>query len=252
MCCSGFLKMMMFIFNGTIFLAGAAILGVGIWVKVDSNSLMGILDSVEELPSEVSQVANIAYLLIAVGAVLLVIGFLGCCGAIRESRCMLLLFFSIVLIIFLIEVAGAVVLLVFKDVAQDLFDSLETEVQKSLRAKFGKDESLTSLWNTTMEGFQCCGYKNYTDFNNSPFYVQNNGFYPSYCCNGTDVGGMCSGEAAEASAELGLVDGCFNKLLQLIEDNAVIVAAVALGIAALEIAAMVVSMVLYKQIGNKA
>nr|XP_057930495.1 tetraspanin-1-like [Doryrhamphus excisus]XP_057930496.1 tetraspanin-1-like [Doryrhamphus excisus] len=252
MCCTGFLKLMMFIFNGTIFLAGAAILGVGIWVKVDSNSFMGILDSVEELPSEISQVANIAYLLIAVGAILLVIGFLGCCGAMRESRCMLLLFFSIVLIIFIIEVAGAVVLLVFKDVAEDLFDNLETEVRKGLRAKFGSDESLTSLWTTTMEGFQCCGYTNYTDFYSSPFYIQNNGSYPSQCCNGTDVGGMCSEAAAETAAHLQLVDGCFKKLLQLIEENALIVAVVALGIAALEIAAMVVSMVLYKDIGNKA
>ncbi|XP_061839751.1 tetraspanin 34a isoform X2 [Nerophis lumbriciformis] len=252
MCCAGFLKLMMFIFNGAIFVAGAAILGVGIWVKVDSNSLMGILDSVEDIPSEVSEVANVAYLLIAVGSVLLVIGFLGCCGAVKESRCMLLTFFSIVLIIFLVEVAGAVVLLVFSDVAEKLFDSLETEVKKSLGEKYGSDESLTSLWNSTMMGFQCCGYKNYTDFNGSPFYTQNNGSYPSQCCNGTEAGGTCSTEAAGTAAELKLVDGCLDKLMQLIEENIMIIAAVALGIAALEIAAMVVSMVLYKQIGNKA
>lgn len=71
-------------------LAGAAILGVGVWVKVDSGSLLGFLDSVEGAPPELSQLANVAYLLIGVGAVLLVIGFLGCCGAVKESRCMLL------------------------------------------------------------------------------------------------------------------------------------------------------------------
>lgn len=32
-----------------------------------------------------------------------------------------------------------------------------------------------------------------------------------------------------------MIEGCFNKLLQLIEENAVIIAAVALGIAALEV-----------------
>ncbi|XP_061686077.1 tetraspanin-1-like [Syngnathoides biaculeatus] len=253
MCCASFLKLMMFIFNGTIFVAGAAVLGVGIWVKVDSSSFMGILDSVEALPPAVSQVTNVGYLLIGVGAVLLVIGFLGCCGAVKESRCMLLTFFSIVLIIFLIEVAGAVVVLVFKDLAGQIFDSLEEEVQKNLADKYGSDETLTSLWNTTMEGFQCCGYKNYTDFNGSPFQAQSGGFfYPSQCCNGTSIKDTCSRSAAELAAELKLVDGCFDKLLLLIEENAAIIAGVALGIAALEIAAMVVSMVLYKQIGNKA
>ncbi|XP_077428047.1 tetraspanin 34a [Vanacampus margaritifer] len=252
MCCSGFLKMMMFIFNGIIFVAGAAILGVGIWVKVDSNSFMGILNGVEAIPPQLSQLANVGYLLIGVGAVLLVIGFLGCCGAMKESRCMLLTFFSIVLIIFLIEVAGAVVLLVFKDVAENVFDSLEGEVKKSLGAEYGSDESLTSLWNSTMEGFQCCGYKNYTDFNGSPFVVQNGGFYPSQCCNGTSFGKACSQSAAHLAAELKMVDGCFTKLLQFIEENSAIIAGVALGIAALEIAAMVVSMILYKDIGTKA
>ncbi|XP_019718124.1 tetraspanin 34a [Hippocampus comes] len=252
MCCAGFLKLMMFIFNGTIFAAGAAILGVGIWVKVDSNSLMGILDGVDALPSEISQVANVGYLLIGVGAVLLVIGFLGCCGAVKESRCMLLTFFSIVLVIFLIEVAAAVVLLVFKDLAAQVFDGLEAEVKKSLATEYGRDEKLTSLWNATMEGFQCCGYKNFTDFDDSPFQTQNGEIYPSQCCNGTFVGETCSLSSAHTAAELQLVDGCFDKLLQFIEENAPIIAGVALGIAALEIAAMVVSMVLYKQIGSKA
>lgn len=74
----------------TIQVAGAAILGVGVWVKVDSASLLGIVEHVEDEAPGLSQLANVGYLLIAVGGVLLVIGFLGCCGAIRESRCMLL------------------------------------------------------------------------------------------------------------------------------------------------------------------
>ncbi|XP_042340318.1 tetraspanin 34 [Plectropomus leopardus] len=249
MCCSSFLKIMMFIFNGGIFLAGAAILGVGVWVKVDSDSLLGLLDTVEGAPSGLSQLANVSYLLMGVGGVLLVIGFLGCCGAVKESRCMLLTFFSIVLIIFLIEVAGAVVLLVFQGLADQLLESLEEEVRISIRNEYGKGEGLTSLWNKTMEEFACCGYRNYTDFYGSPFYLEHEGeVFPETCCNATNTRGVCS----ENQAHLSNIDGCFDRLLQLIEENAVIIAAVALGIAALEIAAMVVSMVLYKKIGTKA
>ncbi|XP_035515389.1 tetraspanin 34 [Morone saxatilis] len=248
MCCSSFLKIMMFIFNGGIFVAGAAILGVGVWVKVDSGSLLGLLDNVEDIPSGLSQLVNVSYLLIAVGAVLLVIGFLGCCGAVRESRCMLLTFFSIVLIIFLAEVAGAVVLLVFQDVADQLLGSLEDEVKRSIQKDYGSSESLTSLWNATMEQFKCCGYRNFTDFEGSPYNIEHGNAYPPTCCNATYSENVCSANGAIHSD----IDGCFEKLLQLIEDNAVIIAAVALAIAALEIAAMVVSMVLYKNIGNKA
>ncbi|XP_031727702.1 tetraspanin 34a [Anarrhichthys ocellatus] len=247
MCCSGFLKVMMFIFNGGIFLAGACILGVGVWVKVDSSSLLGLLDNGEGTPSGLSQLVNVAYLLIAVGAVLLVIGFLGCCGAVKESRCMLLTFFSIVLIIFLIEVVGAVVLLVFKDLAKQVLDHLEDDVKESIKEEYGSNDRFTSLWNATMKEFKCCGYKNYTDFDGSTFNnVSGGDRYPVTCCNKTiDV---CTTDNAHFS----MIDGCFTMLLQLIEDNAVIIAGLALGIAALEVAAMVVSMVLYQNIGNKA
>ncbi|KAL1005793.1 hypothetical protein UPYG_G00064070 [Umbra pygmaea] len=243
MCCTGFLKIMMFIFNGAIFLAGAAILGVGIWVKVDSGSLMGLIENIENAPEELYQVANVAYLLIGVGAVLLVMGFLGCCGAMRESRCMLMLFFIIILIIFIAEVAGCIVVFVFQPLAEGILEELGDKVVASIKIDYGKKDSLTSLWNSTMDQFKCCGYRNYTDFDESPFQSSSK-VYPLACCTADNA---CN----EADAQKSNVTGCFNMLVQLIEENAVIIGAVGLGIAALEIAAMVVSMVLYQQIGNK-
>ncbi|XP_005809121.1 tetraspanin-1-like [Xiphophorus maculatus] len=243
MCCTGFLKVMMFIFNGAIFLAGAAILGVGIWVTVDSDSLLGLVDKVVELPEDVFQLNYVGYVLIGVGAVLLIIGFLGCCGAIKESKCMLLTFFSLVLIIFIIEVAGGVVLFVFNDEVDQIFDSIENEVRTDIQKNYGNENDMTQVWNTTMEQFQCCGYKNYTDFEGSPFNNAGDR-YPSPCCDGT---GPCTSNAARTAN----IKGCFVKLLELLEENSAIIAGVALGIAALEIAAMVVSMVLYCNAGKK-
>ena len=72
-------------------MAGAALLGVGIWVKVDSSSIMGLLNKIEGAQEELGQLLNVGYLLIAIGVVLVVIGFLGCCGAVKESQCMLML-----------------------------------------------------------------------------------------------------------------------------------------------------------------
>ncbi|KAJ8363407.1 hypothetical protein SKAU_G00122380 [Synaphobranchus kaupii] len=114
----------MFLFNGIIFVAGAAVLGVGVWVKVDGGSLLAVIGNIEDAPAELSQLLNVGYLLIAVGAVLLIMGFLGCCGAVKESRCMLLLFFVIVLVVFIAEVAGAIVVLVFQPLAEDLINRL--------------------------------------------------------------------------------------------------------------------------------
>uniref|UniRef100_A0A673K2U6 Tetraspanin n=1 Tax=Sinocyclocheilus rhinocerous TaxID=307959 RepID=A0A673K2U6_9TELE len=215
---------MMFVFNGVIFLAGAAILAVGIWVAVDRVSLLGFLEHIEDAPPELAQLANIGYLLIGVGAFLTLVGFLGCCGAVKESKCMLLSFFTVVLIIFLVEVAAGVVLFVFEPLVRS-----DAPYQNK------------STYTHNKNGLKCCGYNNYTDFMDSPF-VSTTSSYPVTCC--TSSSGPCNEFAAKS------VVGCFQALVNLIEDNAVLLAGVALGIAALEIAAMVVSMILYKNVGK--
>ncbi|KAL2101010.1 hypothetical protein ACEWY4_002771 [Coilia grayii] len=182
--CFGFLKGMMFVFNGIIFLAGAVILGVGIWVKVDSGSVLSLLGKIPNAPEQLSQVLNVGYLLIAVGAVLLILGFLGCCGAVKESKCMLLLFFVIILLVFIAEVAGAIVILVFKPLANDLIRKLGVEMVKDIKNDYGQNPDTTGLWNSTMETLKCCGFNNYTDFEGSPFVTDTKNF-PLPCCSST-------------------------------------------------------------------
>ncbi|XP_068193103.1 tetraspanin 35 isoform X2 [Antennarius striatus] len=241
--CFGFLKTMMFIFNGIIFLAGVAILGVGIWVKVDSGSILTYLGQIENAPPELSQVLNVGYLLIALGALLLVIGFLGCCGAVKESRCMLLLFFIIVLLVFIAEVAGAVVILVFRPLADQLINKIGVAAVANLRSEYGKNPDITGLWNTTMDTLKCCGFYNSSDFVGSPYYVAHSQQYPPQCCPGMTA--PCNQTVADNGTT---ISGCFPKIKTLVDDNTVVIVGVALGIAALEICAMAVSMILYCRI----
>ncbi|KAK2833926.1 hypothetical protein Q5P01_017815 [Channa striata] len=240
--CYGFLKGMMFVFNGIIFLAGAAILGVGIWVKVDSGSILSFLGKIPNVPTELSQVLNVGYLLIAIGVLLVVIGFLGCCGAVKESKCMLLLFFVIVLLVFIAEVAGAIVILVFRPLADQVFTKIGTAAAQSIQTGYGSNADVTGLWNTTMSTMQCCGFNNASDFVDSPYYRSNGNQVPPQCCPGFT--NPCSLTVANNST----ISGCFPKIKQLIDNNTVAIVAVALGIAALEICAMAVSMILYCRI----
>ncbi|KAM4734607.1 CD9 molecule a isoform 2-T2 [Anableps anableps] len=95
------LKYLIFIFNFTFWLAGTAVLAVGLWLKLDSKtkSLFEGQDSPYVFYTGV-------YFLIGAGALMMVLGFLGCCGAIQESPWMLGLFFFFLLIIFAIEIAA--------------------------------------------------------------------------------------------------------------------------------------------------
>lgn len=69
-------------------LGGLAVLGIGIWVKIDGNSFVKILGAAAP---QLMQLINVGYLCIAVGCFLLLMGFMGCWGAVKESRCLLIL-----------------------------------------------------------------------------------------------------------------------------------------------------------------
>ncbi|XP_057895994.1 tetraspanin-18-like [Melospiza georgiana] len=78
------MKYLMFIFNVLVFAGGTCLATMGVWVAVDPAGFQGIVAARAVLSAG-------AWLLLAVGIALSLLGFLGCCGALRRSRPLLLL-----------------------------------------------------------------------------------------------------------------------------------------------------------------
>jgi hypothetical protein len=70
---------------------GGGLVGIGLWLRFDEGINKILKETIQlelvELPHNI--VYTGAYVLIAAGAFIFVAGFCGCCGAIRESFCML-------------------------------------------------------------------------------------------------------------------------------------------------------------------
>ncbi|KAJ8966208.1 hypothetical protein NQ317_001306 [Molorchus minor] len=79
-------------------LAGLALVIVGILYKLN------IREAGEVLPKDL----GLAPILIIIGAIVFITAFLGCCGAVKESTCMLTTYAIVLLTIFIIQVAIAV------------------------------------------------------------------------------------------------------------------------------------------------
>ncbi|WAR24398.1 TSN9-like protein [Mya arenaria] len=82
--CQQFLKYANLLFTFIVFIAGAGILGLGIYIL---GSDYGAQQVSEALGDDLYLIA--AYVLIASGGVLVIVSMCGCCGALRESRIML-------------------------------------------------------------------------------------------------------------------------------------------------------------------
>ncbi|XP_061076038.1 CD9 antigen-like [Conger conger] len=120
-------KYLLFIFNFIFWLIGSLVLAVGLWLRFDPDivSLLSKQGAPETFFMGV-------YILIGAGGLIMLVGFFGCCGAVRESQCLLGSFFACLLIIFGAEVAAGVFGFLNKDkIIKEIQDFYDTSVQEN-------------------------------------------------------------------------------------------------------------------------
>lgn len=94
------------------------------------------------------------YVLVGAGALMIAVGFFGCCGAMRESQCVLGSFFTCLLVIFAAEVTTGVFAFIGKDVAIRHVQTMYEEAYNSYLKDRGKGNGTLITFHST---FQCCG-----------------------------------------------------------------------------------------------
>jgi|UniRef100_A0A250XWT2 tetraspanin-8 len=235
---SGCIKYSMFIFNFFFWVCGTLILALAIWIRVSEDG-KEILTSSGDSSANPFVAVNI---LIAVGSIIMVLGFLGCCGAVKESRCMLLLFFIGLLLILLLQVAAGILGAAFKsESSRILNETLYADVKLlSETSDNGKEfrEALTLF----QKEFQCCGLvKGAADWGNNFQQI-------SQSCKCTNnVQNSC----IQYESTFVYNQTCLSLIKDLVEKHIIIVIGIAFGLAVIEILGLVFSMVLYCQIGSK-
>uniref|UniRef100_A0A8C2XQP7 Tetraspanin n=1 Tax=Cyclopterus lumpus TaxID=8103 RepID=A0A8C2XQP7_CYCLU len=156
-------------------------------------------------------------LMIAIGVIIMLLGFLGCCGAIRENRCLLLIFFVSLLVIFVLLLAlGILGAVEEKKVKQEVTRRLVRIINQFFSFQL-----------------KCCGLVNGpSDWDKVP---------DSCRCNATEPN--CTSSVYSTP--------CSTQIINLMEKHMKVVLGIAFSIAILLIFGMVLSMILYCQISRK-
>ncbi|XP_030632523.1 CD9 molecule b isoform X2 [Chanos chanos] len=144
------IKYLMFVFNFLFWLAGTGVLAVGLWLRFDKKT-----ESLFEAEQSPTVFFTGVYLLIAAGALMMLVGFLGCCGALRESPCMLGLFFFFLLLIFAAEVAAGIWGLSNQDAVVNEIKDFYTETYNTYKKT--SQEALKQTLKLIQFGLNCCG-----------------------------------------------------------------------------------------------
>lgn len=147
-CGMSMVKYGLFIFNLICAVAGIALIVAG------ALPLFKLQDIQEVFPENNPEVMPI--IVLTLGCVIFVISFLGCCGAIRESQCMINMYAFFLLVL----VVGNVVIAVYaflytKELAQVAEDGFGTLWNNSIGVN--ADTKYTAAIDGIQRALQCCG-----------------------------------------------------------------------------------------------
>ena len=257
-------KYTIFFFNLLFWVVGGALLGVGLWARFDKG-----WESVESLTTDP------AIVLIVVGCVTFIVGFCGCLGALRENIFLLKIFLWSLVVLFILEVIGAILAFVFRgDVEKFVKDQVKTGIER-----YREDADLQNFIDFVQQQFECCGGKNPIDWVTSE---GSNKYFnctpppdrppeacgvPFSCCKKVEerVNSQCGyglyeydpGNPSRPIATVEVLrtiwtDGCYDTVIKFAEDNLLILGIIVLVVALVQIVGIGCSGNLISQIKRQA
>ncbi|KAM4733726.1 CD82 molecule b [Anableps anableps] len=241
--CTTVTKYFLFLFNLLFFVFGALIMGFGLWVLFDKESFIAVLQE----SSDTVKVAS--YILIGVGSLSMAMGFFGCIGAIYEIRCLLGLYFTCLLLIFIAQVTAAVLIYIQRD---PLKHEMSIIIKGMIVNYTGQNKTTEHAWDFIQRTIKCCGWTGPGNWSeNALIKNSTQNLYSCSCRNdtlpGTDVKefGLCE----NLSPQLPVYEtGCITSVEKWLLDNCGIILGICVGVAIVELLGMILSMCLCKSV----
>ncbi|TKC43429.1 hypothetical protein EI555_016824 [Monodon monoceros] len=171
-----------------------------------------------------------AVVIIAVGALLFIIGLIGCCATIRESRCGLATFVIILLLVFVTEVVVVVLGYVYRAKVEN---EVDRSIQKVYKTYNGTNPDAASrAIDYVQRQLHCCGIHNYSDWENTDWFKETkNQSVPLSCCR--ETASSCNGSLAHPSDLY--AEGCEALVVKKLQEIMMHVIWAALAFAAIQI-----------------
>ncbi|XP_071094927.1 tetraspanin-18-like [Haliotis cracherodii] len=203
--------------------------------------------------------------LLVFGAVLFLISFLACCGACCKWRPFLVIFVvSMTILIITLATVGGLFLTKASTLHSSIRTSLKTKVRNEYQGPVSED-IFSLIINVLSYGFQCCAINGPDDFD--PKATWRTYTYGSHtvtvdvspaCCipevleNDEQLDCAKKNGAGEFDLKKTNTQGCYDKILKLVEDNQLYAILGLVGLLLLLLLEVIFSIVLIIDINNKA
>lgn len=226
-CAVGTVKFAVFILNFILVCLGFAMVLFGALDSPIPNELAELKDVVKDL-SWTSKV------LIVAGAIVFIVAFFGCWGAVSDSSCMLFFYAMFLMVLVLVEAAIGIYVYIHKD---DIKDTLKKPLNKWLD-DYGTQQNAKTLIDAIQSKWQCCGVEGPKDWIHNPI--------PPSCCREKNA----SNPNVQCQSNYAYQDGCYAKGEQIVKAAFTKYLYVVLGVIGIEILTILFALIARNSILN--
>ncbi|GLG94876.1 Tetraspanin [Gryllus bimaculatus] len=203
-------KVFLAVFNVLFWVVGGVLLVLGAWIFLDNTNERLLLLAA---PPSMSAHALffMAYALLALGLGALIAGVLGCCGALQGSRCLLVSFFGLLLVLLggaVALTAGALATRV--QVLSGLQERLGQQLPLRYNSLRSDNISFSDAVDLAQYKLRCCGVRSFADYENSRWWNESRKspqfsppIVPPTCCT------LTNDEVAHSGSPLRVVSRVF-------------------------------------------
>lgn len=217
-CGMSMVKYLLFVFNLLCALGGVAILGVGIAFLLRIGDIEKVFDE--------WNVQVVPILFIVIGAIIFIVAFFGCCGAIKESHCMTVTYSTFLMIMLISQIVLAIVVFVY-------IGDLQDAVRPVLERMWEQKQTNLQVWDGIQRTLQCCGLNRADQWGL---------LLPDSCC----------AQGSQCSVLNAFTVGCSSAVNDFISTSGNIIGAVALGVAGIELIGFIFACCLANSIRNQS
>ncbi|XP_008556489.1 CD63 antigen [Microplitis demolitor] len=219
-------KYLLFLFNLIFAITGIVFIAVGAVILAMYNDYSNFMDN---------WFFAAPVLMIVVGVTVFLVSFFGCCGAVKEHHCMIITFSVLLLLIFALELGAGICGYMMRN---EVGKMLQSRLNNTMPL-YKSDPKVQKSWDVMQHDFKCCGIATSSDW----AILYPNTELPNSCCHEVVLNHKCDSNSITVSSE-----GCMKKLKDAIEDKAVILGAVGIGIALVQLIGVIFACCLARSI----
>jgi len=211
---------------------------------------------------EPAVIEQAAYILVALGAFIFIISFLGYCGAVKESRVLLSAYGVFLIIIIALQIALVILWTLYKSQAEHHSKGFLKSTLSKYYTTGDHGNAVSLSWDLVMAHMNCCGVDGYTDFRTAKLFVEMSSReglgrqVPESCCtlsgdplllNPTHP--SCTTRPTQSNSHLST--GCYTKFSHLVRSNLNLVIGAVVIIATTQLLSIIFSFCLCKAVGQE-